>query len=204
MSHAPRESSTIGEPVWEIARLFPEQGAWSEADYLALDTNRLIEFNHGVLEFLPMPTLLHQLIALFFRDAFKAYLAARRGGLVVVAPYRLRLEPGKYREPDVLVMLDHNDPRIGNDYTDYADLVVEVVSESNRKHDEVTKRAEYAKAGIAEYWIVDPERSRIVVLRLEGDAYAEHGVFGPGERATSALLAGFEVDADAALAPPRR
>jgi hypothetical protein len=35
------------EPAWEVALLFPNQGAWSEEEYLALDTNRLVEFTHG-------------------------------------------------------------------------------------------------------------------------------------------------------------
>jgi Uma2 family endonuclease len=205
MSTAPREPSTVGEPAWEIARMFPAQGSWSEADYFGLESNRRIEFDRGVLDFLPMPTLLHQLILQFFYEALKAHLAARNvEGLVLVAGYKVRLEPGKFREPDVLVILDADDPRVGPDFTDRADLVVEVVSESNRDHDWTTKRAEYARAGIPEYWVVDPEARRVAVLRLDGDAYAEHGAFAPGDRATSALLPGFAVDAAAALDPPRR
>ncbi len=59
----PEPASQLGEPVWEIAYLFPPQGSWSAEQYLALGTNRLIEFDHGSLEVLPMPTLAHQLIA---------------------------------------------------------------------------------------------------------------------------------------------
>src|SRR5687767_15399448 len=53
------------EPAWEIATIFPLQGAWSEADYLSLNTNHLVEFSHGRVEVLPMPTQSHQLIVLF-------------------------------------------------------------------------------------------------------------------------------------------
>ena len=52
-----------GEPTWDVARLFPTQGNWSESEYLALETNQLVEFSHGFVEFLPMPTLTHQRIA---------------------------------------------------------------------------------------------------------------------------------------------
>ena len=55
-------ASRRGEPTWELALLFPFQGEWTESAYLALDTNRLIELSDGCLEFLPMPTVLHQLI----------------------------------------------------------------------------------------------------------------------------------------------
>ena len=53
---------------------------------------------------------------------------------------------------------------------DGADLAIEVVSEGAeaRERDLETKRAEYARAGISEYWIVDPQESRITVLTLDG------------------------------------
>src|SRR4051794_2166696 len=54
--------SQRGDPTWEIALLFPEQGDWSEADYFGLKTKRLVELDDGFLEVLPMPTLLHQTI----------------------------------------------------------------------------------------------------------------------------------------------
>jgi hypothetical protein len=45
-----------GDPAWPVALLFPLQGDWTEEDYLALDTNRMVEFVDGCLEILPMPT----------------------------------------------------------------------------------------------------------------------------------------------------
>jgi Uma2 family endonuclease len=74
-----------------------------------------------------------------------------------------------------------------------------VVSPSNPDHDLETKRTEYARAGIPEYWIVNPLKETITVLQLEDDAYVEHGVFKRGETATSALLEGFAVSVDATL-----
>jgi Uma2 family endonuclease len=72
---------------------------------------------------------------------------------------------------------------------------MEVVSggREDRRRDLVVKRAEYAAAGIAEYWIADPDERAITVLRLEGEEYVLHGRF-TGGRATSALLGGFTVD----------
>jgi Uma2 family endonuclease len=78
---------------------------------------------------------------------------------------------------------------------------MEVVSgaEKDRQRDLETKVAEYARARISEYWIVDPQEAQITVLRLKGRKYAVHGRFGRGSRARSALLKGFEVDVDAIL-----
>jgi Uma2 family endonuclease len=93
--------SQRGTPVWEVAALFPLQGQWDEDEYLALETNHLVEFEDGCVEFLPMPTYVHQLLLLELSDQLRNHLraASRR---VLVAPYRVRLRPGKYREPDIL------------------------------------------------------------------------------------------------------
>ena len=72
--------------------------------------------------------------------------------------------------------------------------MVEVVSPDDPNRDWITKRADYAEAGIPECWIVDPSEEAITVLELKGPAYAEHGIFGLNAKATSPLLPGFTVD----------
>jgi Uma2 family endonuclease len=189
------------EPAWEVARLFPAQGSWSESDYLALSRgNRLVEFSHGHIEVLPMPTTTHQLIVLALYELLKAFVAARGVGLVLVAPLRVRLWPGKFREPDVLLMLADHAERAGEEFWEGADLVMEVVSDDDRRRDLEVKRFEYARAGIPEYWIVDPRDRRITVLTRRDGTYAVHGEFGPGDTATSALLPGFAVPVGEAFA----
>jgi carbonic anhydrase/acetyltransferase-like protein (isoleucine patch superfamily)/Uma2 family endonuclease len=180
------------EPTWDVALLFPAQGAWSEHEYLALDSNRLVEFSHGRLEVLPMPSDTHQSIVGFLYTVLLAF-AQQMSGVVRFAPLRLRLWPGKIREPDLMLLRDANDPRRQDAYWTGADLVVEVVSEDDPGRDLITKRLEYAQAGIPEYWIVDPRGDRITVLRLEGDTYRVHGQFEVGAVATSATLPGLTV-----------
>ncbi len=51
------------------------------------------------------------------------------------------------------------------------DLVIEVLSLSNRGHDLLTKRALYARAGVQEYWLVDPDARTIEILELDRDAF---------------------------------
>ena len=43
----PETTDSASGPAWDIARLFPEQGAWSEQDYLELNTNQLVEFSNA-------------------------------------------------------------------------------------------------------------------------------------------------------------
>jgi Uma2 family endonuclease len=189
------------QPAWEVALLLPAQGQWSDSDYLWLTdrTKRLVELTDGYIEVLPMPTEEHQRIVLFLYRALYAFLTAHGRGLVLVAPLRLLLQTGRYREPDLLLLLSPDDPRRSNAYWTGADLVVEVVSPDDPQRDLVQKRQEYAAAGIPEYWIVNPSDEQIMVLRLEGGSYVEHHVAARGSRATSALLEGFAVDVAATL-----
>ena len=142
-----------------------------------------------------MPTRKHQVILAFLYEMFLLFIRPR-GGKVLFAPLRLHIRPGRFREPDLLLLRNINDPRNQEAFWLGADLVVEIVSPDNPTRDTVEKRTEYAEAGIPEYWIVDPQIETITVLRLEAGSYTEHGVFRRGTTATSALLIGFEVGVD--------
>jgi len=210
MSRAPDKSYVPegivpGEPTWDVTRLFPAQGSWTEQDYLDLNTNQLVEFSHGFVEFLPMPTIFHQRILKFLFNALQAFVTAQNLGEVLFRGVRVQLWPGKYREPDVVFLRAEHADRVTVDYWEGTDLVMEVVSGSDddRRRDLKQKREEYALAGIPEYWIVDPELDQITLLTLDGTSYAVHGEFSRGEQATSKLLPSFAVDVSAALAPKR-
>jgi Uma2 family endonuclease len=197
-----RRPSRRGEPTWELGVDAPRQGAWTEEEYLALDSNRLIEFTDGILEFLPMPKLSHARISRFLSDLLRRHVEARQLGEVFWAPVSVRLRSGKLREPDVF-FLRTGHPRTA-DVPDGADLMMEIVSPDaqSRKRDFEEKRIEYAESGIPEYWIVDPETETITVLTLPEGAteYDVSGEYKPGQTAVSVLLPGFTVDVSACFA----
>jgi Uma2 family endonuclease len=198
-------SATTEKPairfVWPKAGteldLAPLQGLWTEAQYLKLtdQTNQLIEFTDGVIEVLPMPTRKHQAISLLLLLALLDFVRPRNGA-VFYSPLRLQILPGRYREPDLLLLLNKDDPRNQDAYWLGADLVVEIVSPDDPERDTVVKRADYAEAGIPEYWIVNPLDETITVLALTDRQYTEHGIFQRGMQATSLLLGGFSVTVD--------
>ena len=182
-------SPETATPVWRIATLFRYQGAWSEQEYLALDTNRRVEFDNGFVEVHDAPTDQHQAIISYFISILRA-LAKQIGGVERPAGLRLRLWDQKYREPDIVFLRDRNSSLRHENYWDGADLAIEIVSASleDRERDLLTKRIEYAQAGIQEYWIVDPEKETVTVLNLTDDVYTESGVFVRGEVVTSPQL----------------
>ena len=132
----------------------PLQGLWTEEQYLRLidqHTNCLVEYADGYVEVLPMPTRKHQAISRYMFLALLGGVQAR-GGTVFYAPLRVRAAPGRFREPDVLLLLDVHDPRNQNAFLPgKADLVVEIVSPDDVERDTVVKRQDYAAAGIPEY-----------------------------------------------------
>jgi Uma2 family endonuclease len=183
-----------------VVNLEPLQGLWTIEQYLAMTdhSRRLLEYTDGSIELLPMPTDKHQVISRFLLFALFAFIE-RLGGTVLYAPLRLRIREGKFREPDLLLVRDADDPRRQNSYWLGADLVVEIVSPDDPERDTVEKRADYAEAGIPEYWIVHPDDETITVLTLHDGTYIEHGVFRRGEQAQSHLLGALSLSVDAVL-----
>ncbi len=184
------------EPAWDIARLFPPQGHWSEEDYFALPNNGLVEFSSGTIEVLPMPSELHQLMVAFLYRALAQFVREHQLGTVLFAPLRIQLWPGKYREPDVVFMFKHHAHRRSAQYWFGADLVMEVVSPDDPHRDRVTKHREYAEAGIPEYWLVDPT-SQTLTIWVQQQAkmpYQCAGEYQRGDQAASQLLSGFTLD----------
>lgn len=199
------DSGTIrsqhGEPTWEMADLFPRQGEWTIDEYLSIEFDRGVEYDSGRLEFLPVPTEFHQDVLEYFYRQLYEFVTSRKLGKVHVAGLRVRTQERKFREPDVVFLGRGKSPQRKGRYWEGADLTVEVVSEDEPKRDWVKKRAEYARAGIAEYWIADPRDKTLTVFTLDAGAteYREAGRYGVGETACSLLLDGLTIDVTAAF-----
>ena len=176
-------------PVWRIATLFSNQGEWSEQEYLALETNRRVEFDNGFVEVHDAPTDKHQGTIVFLCFALSS-IARHIGGAVRPGGLMLRLWDQKYRQPDVVFLFDRNNTLRQEKFWDGADLAIEIVGQGleDRERDLVAKRIEYARAGIQEYWIVDPEQETVTVLSLAGGTYSEDGLYGRGDIVKSPLL----------------
>ncbi len=181
-----------------LARLFPQQGEWREEDYFALpDSNRIIELSEGELIMSPPPSTAHQRVVANLFRALDAFVHAGGHGEVFIAPLAVRLREGKIREPGVLFISAAHADRVIPQMIDGApDWVAEVISPGSRKIDEVEKLADYAEAGIPEYWLVDLDARTIRVYALADAKYALAGTYGAGETARSETLGGFKIPVD--------
>jgi Uma2 family endonuclease len=169
---APRPRRQAGLTT-QVALLYPRQGEWTEADYLALpDTTRIVELSEGRLVVPDMPTDPHQFIVGELFAALRLFVRDCGLGYVRVAPLRVRLWPGKFREPDIAFLLRAHGDRRGDQFWGVPDPVVEVIS-PRTEHSSGTERTdrrekfeEYARAGVVEYWLVDPKGRTIEVFVL--------------------------------------
>lgn len=191
-----------------ILDLFPRQGEWTESEYFSLpETNRIVELSDGRLVMPDMPTDSHQYVVVEFCAMLRSFVRQRDLGHVRVAPLRVRLWPGKIREPDVVFLSHAHEGRRGEDYWGVPDLVVEVLSprtpqsSGTEDTDRVEKFREYAEASVPEYWLVNPAEPAIEVFVLKESGYHLLGKWGAGEAAHSELLPGFEVPVDSVVLP---
>lgn len=178
----------------EVAEIWPRQGQWTETEYFQLpETSRIVELSQGELLLMPPPSDLHQKVVGNLYRLFYAHIADHQLGVIRFAPLAVRLWPDKIREPDLLFVSQAHADRIGDLVYGPPDLVVEVTSPGTRKVDRQEKFYEYARAGISEYWIVEPENETIEVYTLEGGAYVHWAHGRQDERVSSKLLPGFAV-----------
>lgn len=171
-----------------------------EEDFFSLpEVGRIVELTDGRIVMPPHPTDTHQRAVqnLFLR--MFPFVRDRGLGTLRIAPLPVRLWPGKIREPDILFVAKGHEERVGERVYGVPDLVVEVVSPYGRETDYEEKFEEYEKAGVREYWIVDPYDGAISVYVLVGGKYRLLGRWSKGEVARSQVLEGFEVEVDEVL-----
>jgi Uma2 family endonuclease len=174
------------------------------AEYLDYDdgTDTCYELVNGELVEMPSESDLNNVIAIFLLIEFSKFLPfqrLRRGTEVVVTGHR-----ATSRVPDLMVLTEEAATALANSRRSILlpdmpppALVVEVVSpgKENEERDYRYKRSEYAARGIAEYWIIDPDRLQIGILTLVAGLYEELILKG-SDRICSVILPDLELTVD--------
>jgi len=159
------------------------------------DDGKLYEVIEGELYVSPPPTFRHQRISRKLLRAIDTYFGERSSGEVFYAPAGVRLSDETVVEPDLVgILREHSNQILEERYFDGApDLVVEILSPGTAGRDLGAKRTLYERAGVPEYWIVDPVAATIQVLALEGGSFREAGLYRRNETLVSPLLPGLEI-----------
>jgi Uma2 family endonuclease len=146
-------------------------GTWTYEDLFALpDDGRRYEIIEGELFEMPPPNLAHATVIANL-IALLVPIVKALGGRWYTAPVGVFIAGANPVEPDIVVILPGGAARREQRGIEGPpDLVVEVLSPSNQTHDVVTKRAHYGRAGVREYWIVNPETRSVDILTLSHNA----------------------------------
>lgn len=116
------------------------------------------------------PTLEHQAVVSCIAFAWNGLDPHRKSGVVLVGPIDLELSPGELFQPDV-VRLPATVEISGQRISVAPIAVAEVLSPSTASHDITEKYQAYRKAGVKEYWIVDPRSCELFLHVLNGTRY---------------------------------
>lgn len=175
----------LGEKLtYDDFLLFPDDGMRHE----------LIDGAHVVT---PSPNLPHQRASGNLFGLIWSYLHLNPIGDVFHAPFDVVFSRFDVVEPDLLYLSKARADAVLTtaNVQGAPNLVVEILSPSTRRRDEMEKRRLYERAGVDEYWVVDPDEGRVRVYRLEVAAFAAPVEFSLDRRdvLTTPLLPGLEL-----------
>ena len=159
-----------------------EKERYTFADVLAWDEHERAEIINGEAVMMAPPSTAHQLISGALFAQLHNFLEGKKCQ-VIPAPFAVRLfekdgdspdDVDTMVEPDISVVCDR-DKLDGKGCKGAPDMVIEILSPSTHRHDRITKYNLYQRAGVREYWIVEPETQTVqVFLRNENGLLLPH------------------------------
>ena len=145
-------------------------------DIYHLPEGQRAELIDGQMYMMAPPTRRHQQMLGALYRKIADYIDENGGSCEVdIAPFAvfLNADDKNYVEPDISVICDA-DKLTDKGCTGAPDWIIEIVSPGSRRMDYYTKLFKYQTAGVREYWIVDPEKNRIIVYLFESDDTQEY------------------------------
>ena len=178
-----------------------EKERYTFADILSWDEDVRVELIEGLPYLMAPPLRIHQEILMEISNQIKNYLNGKNCR-VYPAPFGVRLfsqegdtpdQEEDLLEPDITVVCDR-DKLDQYGCKGAPDMIVEILSPSSLRRDRIEKYNLYEKAGVREYWIVDPDRKLIQAMVLEDGQYHAPQVYTAAEQAPVTVLEGCVVD----------
>ena len=186
------------EPIVSYNQLNPD-GSYTYWDYLKWQFDERVELIKGkIFKMSPAPNMNHQKISSSIHFSFLS--AFKKGSCsAFAAPFDVRLpipKEGKDTtvvQPDLCIICDES--KLDKRGCDGApDLVVEILSPGNSKHEMDTKFQLYQEAGIKEYWMVEPAERTVFVYTLRDGIYIGLRPFVEGMVIESPLFSDLRVE----------
>jgi Uma2 family endonuclease len=160
-------------------------------DYMALPTENGVELIQGEFVMSPSPQADHQKIVVALCVALKTQIC---GGELLVSPMDVILADDTVVQPDLLYVGPDRLAIIKERVAGAPDLVIEILSPSTRDRDRLVRTGLYARFGVREYWLVDPDTRTIQVLTLEGSRYKVLAIFEERDRLSTPVFPELKLD----------
>jgi Uma2 family endonuclease len=148
---------------------FSDVGPYRAADYWQLPEGEPVELLKGRFVVSPSPNMLHQTIVGILFEILRA-AAKKSEAKAVLSPMDVILSSDTILQPDLLYIAKSRRNIIKQRVEGPPDLVIEIVSGTSRR-DRIEKLDLYARYGVAEYWIVDPQTQLIEFLVNESGRF---------------------------------
>ncbi len=166
-----------------------------------VDEDTKAELIDGVMIVHSPASIEHDDIGGFTRGLMSFYSDAKELGVVLGPDSLIHLAPGRKCAPDVFFIRQERVPMpLPKEFDGVPELVVEVLSPSNRRYDLRDKRLIYREAGVGEVWFIDAELRRILVDRRRAESYVEE-IMTAGQ-VSSEVMPGFWLNASWLWATP--
>ena len=163
-------------------------------DYAKTPEGERWELIDGELFMPPSPKEAHQSVQGNLGARMLLYARDNDLGRVYFAPFDVVLSEHDTVQPDILFVARERLAIVTEDNIQGApDLVVEIRSPSTARQDWTVKRELYARRGVREYWLVDPEAATIAVLLLHDGKLGVAGIYDASDTLTSTVMDGFEI-----------
>lgn len=164
-------------------------------DYAKTPEGEIWELIDGEQFIPPTPGTAHQGCIVRLGSLLHGFVKARSLGQVYPAPFDVVLSDVDVVQPDLLfVSKERLHIVTAANVRGAPDLVVEIRSPSTANRDWTIKRDLYAKYGVKEYWVVDPDERQVWVMALGDEGFDEVGSYGADEVLTSPTLEGLSID----------
>lgn len=168
----------VKAPAVQEAALYESAGRpgeYTAADYYGLPEEQRAELIDGCLYDMSSPSFVHQRIVGEVYRQIAVFTAANKGGCIpVTAPVDVRLDCDNRTivQPDVLIVCDRGKIKRWG-ILGAPDFILEILSPSTKRKDCIKKLDKYMEAGVREYWMIDPDRLKLIVYRFEEEVYPE-------------------------------
>ena len=162
---------------------------FSYQDSQRLPEDKRYEILDGNLYIVSSPNTKHQRISKKLLVALTRQVEGRNLGEIFVAPYDVILSDDNIVQPDIFFIAGGRVGLVGKlNLQGAPDLVIEILSAGSRKRDLETKKKIYARFGIGEYWIVDPDAEAVEVKIWSEIGFLRHAVYARSRCLSSPLL----------------